>query len=67
MSSTKNLNSIVVLDGTNFKQWKAAIMAYAMLNGFWDAFDASNIPSLADPTALTTEDRRDARDWRQMD
>jgi hypothetical protein len=67
MSSTKNLDSIVVLDGTNFKQWKAAIMAYAMLNGFWDAFDASNIPSPADPTAITAEDRRDARDWRQMD
>jgi hypothetical protein len=67
MSSTKNLDSIVVLDGTNFKQWKGAIMAYAMLNGFWDAFDASNVPSPADPAAITTEDRRDARDWRQMD
>jgi hypothetical protein len=67
MSSTKNLDSIVVLDGTNFKQWKAAIMAYAMLNGFWDAFDVTNKPSPADPAKITAEDRRDERNWRQMD
>jgi hypothetical protein len=67
MSSTKNLDSIVILDSTNFKQWKAAIMAYAMLNGFWDAFDASLKPVLVDPTKVTAKEKKDLREWHQMD
>jgi hypothetical protein len=67
MSSTKNLDSIVVLDGSNFKKWSAAIMSYAMLNGFWDAFNASLMPVPADPAKVTAEEKKDLREWRQMD